>query len=228
MQHNRKGYFVALEGIDGSGKTTLSQEVANRLRYHNASYCSKKEIARNNPYVEKCMLDIAAIMWPKENIPTDHLLPPQYWLHMQACWYTLLSEFVVSPKLEEDGALIADGWYYKIMVKLLRRGFERNYLDEVFSHIIQPDMVILLEPTLEDIWNRREFRWHEMGSHHDYAELGKSSFIDHQSKILNYFKALAQEMNWIVMPLDASASIEHNAEIIQFLIEEHLHLSRHK
>jgi thymidylate kinase len=224
--HGKRGYLIVLEGIDGSGKTTLSQHVTAGLRDLKVSYCSNKEIARDKTFIERSMLSVAAMLWPKENTSFDHLLPPYYWLHLQATWYSLLSEFVILPKLKDEQVLIIDGWYYKFMAKLLLRGFKLNYLDVIFSHVVQPDIVILLESDVEAIWDRKsDFRWHELGLHHDYPELGKSSFIDYQSKILGWLKILAQEKNWITVDVDADASIDQNSKIIQSHIRKLLFFS---
>lgn len=215
-----KGHFIALEGTDGSGKTTLSRSVADSLSNLGIEYCSKKEIPRNPTFVEKSMGNIAALLWPEENTSFDHLLPPQYWLYLQATWYSLLYEFVVVPKLKDGRTLIIDGWYYKFMAKLLVRGFDYDYLDAIFSHIPPPDAVILLEPDIEAVWNRKKnFRLHEMGLHHPYPELGERSFIDYQSKILSYFQFIARKQHWITLSLNANAPLEQNSSIVQTYIQ---------
>jgi thymidylate kinase len=220
-QSSNNGYFIVLEGTDGSGKSTLSQSIADsQYDLDRIEFCSNKKIPKDPTFVEKSMTNIASLLWPKENTSFDHLLPPQYWLYLQATWYSLLYEFVISPKLKEGRTLIIDGWYYKFMAKLLARGFDYDYLNMIFSHIKPPDAVILLELDIEAVWERKkDFRLHEMGLHHSYPELGKSSFIDYQSKIFDCFKLIARKNNWVTLPLEAQATLGENSNIIQACIK---------
>jgi thymidylate kinase len=208
-------YFIALEGIDGAGKTTLCREVVKRLQYPGVACCSGKEIARNPEFVEPIMTSLSALLWPKENTTFDHQLPVQYWIYLQATWYSLASEFVIQPRLREGRVVLVDGWCYKFWAKLLHRGFDRDHLATIFSHATVPDMVLLLEPSMEDVWERKtDFKPHELGLHHNYPELGKSSFIDYQSRILTHLRNLARDMGWVSVAIDGKAPVEHNAEKI--------------
>lgn len=225
-ESRRKGYFVVLEGIDGSGKTTICQNMIGSLHNLRVTYCSKKEIAKEPPFVENRMRNIAATVWPpKADVVYSHLLPPHYWIFTQAAWYSLVSKFVIASRLEQEQILMVDGWYYKFLVKLLAEGHELKYLETIFSHVLQPDLVILLDIDVSSVWERKnDFYTYEMGSHsgNNYPTLGKESFIDHQEHLSTLFKKLAQLYNWTIVPIGAYDPIELNVDKISKAIDRNL------
>src|SRR5690348_6667019 len=121
-ERKSKGCFVVLEGIDGAGKTTLSSAVAASSPHLNMVFCPRRGIATSPSFAEKCMKDLAAILWPGGSISFGHLLPPHYWLSLHTAWYSLLSEFVISPLLENKHIVVVDGWHYKHTAKALCQG----------------------------------------------------------------------------------------------------------
>lgn len=214
------GFFIALEGTDGCGKSTLSRRVADRLANQGVEHCSNKQIPHEPDFVNRSMTSIAQLLWPKESTSFDHLLPLHYWLHLQVAWYTLFYQFVVLPKLNTGKTLIIDGWYYKFIAKMLVRGIDYAYLGTVFSHIREPDAVVFLHLDLESIWDRRkDFRPHEMGLHLRYPELGRESFLDYQSKILKALQSLASKNDWRSVDLAGSASLDRNTNLISEIVE---------
>jgi thymidylate kinase len=210
-----KGLLISLEGIDGSGKTTLSRKIGAALEGAGATCCSNKEIVEDGSFVQDAMEKIASLLWPKEHTTFDHVLPLEYWLSLQVAWYSLLDRFVVSPRLARGDILIMDGWYHKFMAKLLLRGCRFEYLSTVFEHITRPDLVILLDVDVREVWKRKkDFRPHELGLHHHYGELGESSFVDYQSNIFAQMSFLAGELGWRRIRLDVTAPIEENSQLL--------------
>ena len=113
--------FIILEGIDGSGKTTLAQQVANQRP--NTIYVSRKSISKENDFKATQQHKLFDLMWPDENGALEKTLPINYWIYLQCTWYTLLSELIISPLLQKGYDVITDGWYYKFWAKLEQEGF---------------------------------------------------------------------------------------------------------
>jgi thymidylate kinase len=194
----RRGRFIAIEGVDGSGKSTVARLVAERLG-ESAVFAFYKQIATSNVEVENAMRQLAAMLWPRDQ---THLtqLPSRYRVILHAAWASILSECVVAPALATGHNLLLDGWCYKIMARFLVDGYEREYLKTLFSHLVEPDQVIVLDPDVESVWERghqngRRFTPVEMGLYQGYAELNKDTFISYQSRSRDALLSFAQERN---------------------------------
>lgn len=206
------GRLIALEGIDGAGKTTLRDCVADLLGDLNVIGQDTKELAATPSFARRSMVGVADLLWPGVDTAFDHLLRPQYWLYLQALRYTLLSQFVVEPKLSAGGRLLVDGWYYKFYVKLRMRGFQAAFLDAVFGSSVEPDLVILLDPNVATVWQRRSFELHEMGLHEGYRMLNRESFIDYQLRVRAALLDLANAHGWVTIKVGAEDGLECTAE----------------
>jgi dTMP kinase len=207
--------LVAIEGIDGSGKTTLARAVAERLAEPELIYQDTREIAGEPAFATNSMAALAGLIWPRKDTHFDHELPPEYWLHLQVTWYTLLSEFVVRPRLASGKHLVVGGWYYKFVAKLRLRGFDDEHLARVFEHVVRPGVVVLLDIDVERVWERgRPFRAAEMGLHHRYPRLGRASFVDYQAKVHESLEALGRALDWKTVRLDPRDSASTNADVV--------------
>lgn len=216
------GRLIALEGIDGAGKTTIRNCVVDLLCDLDVVGQDGKELAAMPGFARRCMAGVANLLWPGVDTARDHLLRPQYWLYLQALRYTLLSQFVVEPKLSEEGCLLVDGWYYKFYVKLRMRGFEDEFLDAVFGSSVEPDLVILLDPDVATVWQRRSFALHEMGLHEGYPTLDRESFVHYQSRVRAALVDLANKHGWITLEVDAQDESERTAEEVARVVRNFL------
>jgi thymidylate kinase len=219
------GRLIVVEGIDGSGKSSVCKLVGQRLDM--AALIIKtltiKTRCAEPEFAVDLMDRLAALIWPPVDTSYDHQLPASYWLHLQAAWYELLGAFVVAPALDECGVLLMDGWFYKIVAKLRLRGFGAAELDTAFGRIVRPDAVILLAPDPVDVWARgREFRLTELGLHHpkEYRELGRESFVHYQRRVSAQLRASADNHGWSVLPVPADESPQRTAERVGELVRQ--------
>lgn len=174
----KNGKFVILEGIDGAGKTTLSQIVCEQMGIRNIA---RKSVSQIFPFVDSQMLKHKELLWT-ETGEYDHVLPTTYWIHLQAAWHILSAEFVVKPVLEQGIHVLMDGWYYKLMARLWLQGEDRDFVQNSFSKIMEPDYVILLNVDYDATFERKTaFRAYEYGKFKDgRVNENKSSFIQYQ------------------------------------------------
>lgn len=214
------GPFLVVEGIDGAGKSTVCRIVAERLRGFVAM--SNKSICDEPDWAVDTMHRLAGLIWPRTDTDYDHLLPAAYWLHLQAAWYAVLSDLVITPRRKGGQSIVVDGWYYKLVAKLALRGFNRAQLDRAFEHVAQPDQVALLSVQPDVVWDRpRDFRLTELGLHHpdEYPELGRESFIDYQTRIAAELAELARRHGWTVVPVTSTDTPQATAATIVRLVE---------
>lgn len=220
---SERARVVVVEGIDGAGKSTVCRVIADRLP--GVHHLTNKSLCDDPPWAKRMMQDLANIIWPANDTNFDHLLSAAFWLHLQAAWYGLLTELVITPRLAARGTLLIDGWYYKLVAKLMLRGFALRQLEDAFAHAAQPDQVVLLAPDPATVWHRpRAFRLTELGLHHpeEYPDLGRDSFIKYQNRIAAELRRLALRKDWKVIPIEPHATPAETADAVILVLEDHL------
>ena len=212
----KRGFFIVLEGVDGCGKTTLSKKMVEIINSPDVVYCSRKTIMKNDPFIEEQMKKVASLMWTHNSGVLDHFLPKHYYIHLQAAWYSLLTSFVIKPLLQQNKTIVVDGWIYKFMARLLEQDATNDYLNTIFSHIMEPDLVLLLDVDVELIWNRKQdFKLYELGSHMGHEDPNKATFFDFQSRTWINLKDFCKNKSgfWKMVHLPTS-DIWDNAELL--------------
>lgn len=214
------GRWTVLAGIDGAGKSATSRRVAERMADVPLVHLSHKEIATGDPLVERTMREVADLLWPKIDRSFVRSLPSLYRVHLHAAWYNLFVEYVLTPKLEAGQSLVLDSWYYKFFAHLVPYGYEPDFLDVMFSHVPEPDLVVLLDPPVEAVWGRRTFGPIELGVYMEYPELGRESFIHYQRLIRDAALDLAARKGWSVLPVDPDEPLDSVAARVEALMRE--------
>lgn len=169
------------------------------------------------------MKSVHELMWTPNGGKLDHLLPRDYWVFLQCTWYTLLQNFVISPELALGKTVITDGWFYKFWARLEQQNFQYEYLNTVFSKILKPDKVILLDVPLDLVLQRKsDFKEYEMGSHLDGATGSFEKLVALQSATYDNLARYAKEFNWDVVSLPTS-DVEANSQKILSIISPSNH-----
>ena len=203
-----KRHFIVIEGIDGSGKTTIAREVARRLGGKHSAYVSRKTMPEGTGFVHAQMSSLAYLLWDGAGGHEDNLLPESYWVHLQAAWYAAFSQHVLEPAVLQSSVII-DGWWYKLRAKLIASGREEEWLETLFRHVPEPDHVVLLDVNVEDVWHRkRGFAPSEMGLHSGEEHLGRESFLRLQCAAAEELLKLADRLNWSVVQVGAGETEE--------------------
>lgn len=216
------GALIVLEGIDGAGKSTLRDPVASRLTDLGVTAHHTKEPATAPQFAHNSMCTLASLLWSGADAPSDHLQGSHYWLYLQALWYAQASRFVVEPKLTRGESLVADGWYFKFYAKLRLQGFETGFLDSVFAPALKPDVVVLLDPEVPAVWERRGFSCSEMGLHANEHDLGRESFVRYQSGVRESLLELGAEHGWIVASVHQTEDVARTADRVARLVRARL------
>jgi thymidylate kinase len=211
------GRFLALEGSDGAGKTTLARHLAD-LTYEQAAhllihesdadpdhclvFVSRRQISATSPYSAALMDHIATMLWHSGDSPD---LPDSFWVPLQTSWFTAHATTVVAPLLAAGFDVILDGWVYKFFSKLLLQGYHQPELDTVFSRVRMPDEVVLLTADAAILYDRRpdQFRPAELGMHAGYDDLGRDTFITYQTRGQQQLLAMAERHGWADLHVEA-------------------------
>jgi dTMP kinase len=106
MQSARKGLFVALEGIDGSGKTSLTQNLSKLLSDHGLTILTTRE-----PGATGAGKELRKLLQSPE-----HALTPLTEAFLFAADRTEHIKQIVRPALDNDNIVISDRTYLSSLV----------------------------------------------------------------------------------------------------------------
>jgi len=223
------GRFIALEGTDGVGKTSLARHLA-ALSYETAAaqlvqladssvragglvFVSRRQISATSGYAATLMEHLSTMLWHSGDAPD---LSDAFWVSLQAAWFTAHTETVVGPLLGAGFDVIVDGWLYKFFAKLLLQGFTEPDLAVHFGRVRMPDAVLLLRADPAAVFDRRQdFRPAELGMHASYGgldDLGRDTFVDYQTRTAANMAAFAERHNWPTADLDPDEPISATAQ----------------
>jgi thymidylate kinase len=224
------GRFIALEGPDGVGKTTLakrlgtvdyagavatlpSRSVAGSDKPAPLVFVSRRQISATSAYSADLMRQLADVLWHSGE-STD--LPDAFWVAVQAAWATAHGTTVLGPILEAGNDVITDGWVYKFFSKLLVQGYTLDQLEVIFGRVRMPDAVILLAADPGALYDRRhaEFRPSELGMHAGYQALGRDTFVTYQRQGLVLLQNLAETLGWHTVNVDPAISVDDTRDLL--------------
>lgn len=214
-----QGRFIALEGPDGVGKSTLAERLGDldyttavaRLGDADADigerglvFVSRRQISATSDYSSGVMSQLSNVLWHSGDAPD---LPDAFWVGVQAAWFTAHATTVVQPLLAAGYDVIVDGWTYKFFSKLLLQGYTDSDLLAIFRRVRMPDTVVLLTADIGALYDRRQarFRPAELGMHAGYSDLGRDTFIDYQQQGLDNLHTYAARHGWRTVALDPVA-----------------------
>ncbi|GLY99800.1 hypothetical protein [Actinoplanes sp. NBRC 103695] len=227
-----QGRFIALEGPDGVGKSTLAAQLGD-LDYASAVaqlgdlgagprelvFAGRRQISATSAYAANVMSQLANVLWHSGDARD---LPDAFWVGVQAAWFTAHAGTVVRPLLDAGHDVIVDGWTYKFFSKLLVQGYTESDLHTIFARVRMPDTVILLTADPGALYDRRQgdFRPAELGMHATHSTLGRDTFIDYQQQGLHHLHRFADAYGWSTVALDPTASILGNTDRLAAVLAE--------
>lgn len=189
--------FVVIEGLDASGKNSVSIEICarwpaeiERAIYIDKNVCSPPLDMPGSPGICSVIRNLHSIIYEQTPQQNYNLFRPEFWVTTQASWFRLLSQFSVTPR-RFDSLVVCAGWYYKFMAKCLYKGLSSDWMRDVFTGVDVPDLIVVLDynPTTT-VTRRAEFSDTEVGYLDDFTEERKISFIEYQSALLGHLVSL--------------------------------------
>lgn len=213
--------FIAFEGIDGAGKTTLSTAVTARLRHQGADVelFHKKSVPDGaHPYVRHHIEGLSRLLWTDADTQPTHLLGEAHWVRLMSAYFAAVEEAFITPATEAGRMVVTDNWYYKFFSRMTvdtrypRAGFER-----VFQDIGDPDLVVFLDVPPETAAARKtSFTLGEKGGHMR-SDSACRGFVDYQTKVASFYRGLASELGWHWLTPGARSVEELAEEVVGLL-----------
>ena len=140
---NKKGTFICIEGLDGSGKTTQAKLLAKKLRKsHNAVYTAEPSHGKIGTFIRNSYLYgekrlssvIEALLFAADRI--EHV------------------ETEVLPALHQGKLVISDRYLYSSLAYQGAAGLSLEWIEKINEHALRPDLAVFIDVDLKTVMNR--------------------------------------------------------------------------
>ncbi len=206
------GFFMTIEGIEGAGKTTQMEMLADFLRKRGKSPHITREpgATRIGENIRQLLLD-----------PDQQKMCSRTEILLYAADRAQHVEEIIKPALNRGKIIISDRYYDST---LAYQGFGRNLNREMLSKIVNwavdgchPDLTLLLDvDPARGLQRARSLSADQLGDRLEREEL---SFHE---RVRKGYKALARENEKRFKIIDADKSIEEVQKEIRRVVEERL------
>jgi dTMP kinase len=196
-----KALFVAFEGIDGSGKTTISNRVAAKLRERGLKVTHVREQGRFASAVTQSIRELGR---DQRNLA----MTPRAELLLMVARDLQLWEEATAPALETSDVVLADRFLYTAQVLAEHgRGLPASEVKSVIaasSPGVEPDLVVLIDVEPSLAWARRRVAKLLQGEGVRRSSRKGLGGRGLQQRMREGYLALAQRDPWRWMVLDNS------------------------
>ena len=198
MTQHRRGRLIAIEGIDGCGKSSLAGAIfeildADHIPALLVSRTTVPELAGG--YSGSHLRDLARLIWDYPKDAHTSTLGFWHWSKLLGAWFSALDYALVQPALARGQIVIADSWFYKYAARFSVEIGLAEALD-CFAEIASPDRVAWLDIPPEICARRRSsLRTTERGEWTGHSD-GVESFINYQRRVRGQFALLAAARDW--------------------------------
>ena len=139
----KRGAFIVIEGLDGSGKTTQAKLLATKLsQSHRALYTAEpsqgrigKFIRKSCLYEEKRLLNtVEALLFAADRL--EHV------------------ENEIKPALQEGRLVISDRYIYSSLAYQGSAGLSIDWIEEINKYALKPDFAVFIDVAPETVLRR--------------------------------------------------------------------------
>lgn len=219
-----EGLFLAVEGIDGAGKTTAVRVAAEVLcqRGRHPVVVARDEVSWPSPYAAGHMGALRELIWGEPPGAPYLDLGDEHWVCLQAAWYSACARCAVAPAVAEGAVVLADTWGYKFLAKLALRPPGQVSFDAawtLFHSIPRPTVVVYLstDPAVAAA-RKGAFTGSETGNGDGTGELSAAAFTGYQRKLAGVLESFASADGWTwvnAVPLSAQEAGTAVADIAE-------------
>ncbi|MCX8058924.1 MAG: dTMP kinase [Spirochaetes bacterium] len=211
MKHNFPGVLIAVEGIDGSGKSTQI-------------YLLKK-------WLESEAYSVFLTEWNSSNLVKDtikrgkkeNLLTPLTFSILHATDFADRYIHLILPPLKAGMIVLCDRYYYTALARDTARGVPFDWVRDVYSFAFDPDITFYFRVDVETSLKRlksskRKIKFHEAGMDLNISDDINESFKIFQNKVIDEYDKMTQIYNFEV--LDAKNDINSQQQKVRQIVRE--------
>lgn len=209
------GKLIAVEGLDGSGKSTQIHLVKRWLELEgyrvfftqwNSSALVKRATTRGK---------------------TQRLLTPTTFSLIHATDFADRYERQILPLLRAGYIVLADRYIFTAFARDVVRGVDQEWVSQLYSFAVHPDITFYFRVPLETSLNRilegrPTLKFHEAGMDMGWSNDPYESFRIFQGKILEVYERLQSEFAFTV--IDATREIHAQQAEVRRIIAERIDL----
>ncbi len=133
--------------------------------------------------------------------------------------------YKIIPPLKAGMIVLADRYAYTAFARDTTRGVDRNWVRELYSFAVKPDLVLYfrvpIDVSLDRLMARRvKLKFYEAGMDLGWSSNPVESFRLFQGKVLDEYDRIVEEYSLEVV--NASGSITDQQRIVRSLISRHV------
>src|SRR5579885_1314926 len=209
--HPYPGRLIAVEGIDGSGKSTQLMLLERWLR------------ARGYPVIFTEWNSSRLVRRSMSRGKKKNLLTPTTFSLLHAVDFADRLTYQILPPLKAGMIVLADRYVYTAFARDVARGVDSQWVRQVYSFAPRPDLTLYfrvpIEVSLERLLaGRAKLKYHEAGMDVTHAADPVESFRRFQSRVLAIYDELGQE--FALKPIDATQEIPAQQRLVRKMVQE--------
>ncbi|MGA4605132.1 dTMP kinase [Pseudoalteromonas maricaloris] len=215
-----RGKLISIEGIDGSGKSSMANALILSEWVPGIVFFDKKDLSFiKNGFVKEQLSSIKKALWDYSKSEDISVMGDHHWLCLLASWYAAVGKQIETDYLRNGKSVVIDGWYYKYIARFcLKKEYDQVTLRTIFGNILEPDISILLDIDPYTAYSRKKkdalIASSESGKLDGYAGKQSESFVKYQTDVADVYGQLAKERSWLVLDNNLG-SINSNLKAIR-------------
>ncbi len=210
------GRLIAVEGLDGSGKSTQVHLLQKWLEQQGCKVFFSE-------WNSSALVKSATSRGKKEN-----LLTPTTFSLIHATDFADRYERQLLPLLRAGYVVLCDRFIFTAFARDVVRGVPPDWVRGVYSYAAMPDLTFFFKARLEVsltriLDNRPVLKFHEAGMDLNLSPDPYESFRLFQGRIFEQYLAMSTEFNFII--IDANERIEAQQDVVRRLVAARIRLA---
>lgn len=207
-----RGKLVAIEGVDGAGKSTL----ADRLESWLDEEGYKVDLTRWN--------SSKSIKPHLKDLKKEFRLTPRTYSLMHAADFADRWDKEINPALASGRIVIADRWKYTAFARDVARGNPAQWVRGIYTFAPDPDITFYLRVDLKEAYRRihqgRDPKYYEAGMDLRLSSDINESFVLFNARVIRQYEEMVREFDFTV--IDGSKDPDTIFKQCQKIIKEKL------